>query len=256
MVVDCRFHYEYEGGHIRNAINVNTHEELQQIFFSENNAYGNDNSESPALIFHCEFSSHRGPRMALHMRNHDRITNGTNYPRLNYPEIYVLDGGYKDFYYKHKELCEPQGYIEMKNTEFKHSLKFEKSRRGGSFMRQSLSFNLSSTKDKDIRDTILKTKNNTFISCGTRSTSPLEINEEDLEPIDDADMKNGDETEHRSDQKTAGNDLNVQQSTIVKESTNETRSKFVHKTSSWLIADLENSRKAGYNRVKSWSRRF
>jgi rhodanese-related sulfurtransferase len=56
FIVDCRFSYEYEGGHIKGAINVKTPEELEKFFL-----------ESPItdrkviIIFHCEFSSHRGP---------------------------------------------------------------------------------------------------------------------------------------------------------------------------------------------------
>ncbi|KAK2814700.1 hypothetical protein Q5P01_000633 [Channa striata] len=48
------------------------------------------------LIFHCEFSSERGPRMCLFSRERDRALN--DYPKLHYPELYILKGGYKDFF--------------------------------------------------------------------------------------------------------------------------------------------------------------
>jgi M-phase inducer tyrosine phosphatase len=32
---------------------------------------------------------------------------------LDYPEVYVLEGGYKKFYEEYKDRCHPQGYIEM-----------------------------------------------------------------------------------------------------------------------------------------------
>lgn len=57
MVVDCRFEYEYEGGHISGAVNVNSTESLEKIFFHI------PRTEKLLIIFHCEFSAHRAPRM-------------------------------------------------------------------------------------------------------------------------------------------------------------------------------------------------
>ena len=51
------------------------------------------------LIFHCEFSSERGPRMCSFIRERDRASN--DYPSLYYPEMYILKGGYKDFFPQH-----------------------------------------------------------------------------------------------------------------------------------------------------------
>lgn len=52
------------------------------------------------LVFHCEFSSERGPRMCRYVRQRDRFLN--EYPNLHYPELYILKGGYKDFFPLHK----------------------------------------------------------------------------------------------------------------------------------------------------------
>ena len=41
-------------------------------------------------IFHCEFSSERGPRMYQIFRKMDRKRN--HYPTLDWPEIYLLKG--------------------------------------------------------------------------------------------------------------------------------------------------------------------
>ena len=60
-------------------------------------------SDAPhVLIFHCEFSSERGPKMYRFLREQDRELNKAHYPKLNYPEMYVLEGGYKAFYEKHE----------------------------------------------------------------------------------------------------------------------------------------------------------
>ena len=50
------------------------------------------------VIFHCEFSSERGPTLSRFLRNQDRLRNNDSYPNLYYPEIYLLEGGYKAFY--------------------------------------------------------------------------------------------------------------------------------------------------------------
>jgi len=55
-------------------------------------------SKMPMIIFHCEFSQLRGPRAYSAIRNQDRALNEKNYPYLDYPDIFVLDGGYRNFY--------------------------------------------------------------------------------------------------------------------------------------------------------------
>ncbi len=61
LVIDCRFEYEFVGGHIRDAINVKTPEDLEEIFISSPPT--STNGEDLILIFHCEFSSVRGPNL-------------------------------------------------------------------------------------------------------------------------------------------------------------------------------------------------
>lgn len=57
IIVDCRFEYEYKGGHIEGAINVNNKDELANQLFETPQA------EKTLLIFHCEYSAHRAPIM-------------------------------------------------------------------------------------------------------------------------------------------------------------------------------------------------
>jgi hypothetical protein len=57
-----------------------------------------DPSKRIVLVFHCEFSSERGPKMSRFLRKSDRQANKDCYPHLFYPEIYLLDGGYKVYF--------------------------------------------------------------------------------------------------------------------------------------------------------------
>lgn len=116
VIVDCRFPYEYEGGHIENAINISLHSLLEKRFILDNPSEENNKT---LLVFHCEYSLLRGPTMAAHLRKLDRIHNENRYPQLTYPDVVVLEGGYKSFFDKYTHLCEPQGYVEMKDTKHK-----------------------------------------------------------------------------------------------------------------------------------------
>lgn len=63
-----RYPYEYEGGHIRGAINIFTKEHLLKNFNDDKlgkKSPKNDNIDAKrnVLIFHCEFSSERGPSL-------------------------------------------------------------------------------------------------------------------------------------------------------------------------------------------------
>jgi M-phase inducer tyrosine phosphatase len=50
------------------------------------------------LIFHCEFSHKRAPDMWQRLRDIDRNFNINRYPGLFFPECYILQGGYSEFY--------------------------------------------------------------------------------------------------------------------------------------------------------------
>lgn len=111
VVVDCRFEYEYEGGHIDGAININSKEGLEQVLIAS--AAGD---EKVLLVFHCEYSAHRGPRMAMQLRNLDRQVNMNRYPYLHFPDIAILDGGYSSFFETCHARCFPPRYVEMNDS--------------------------------------------------------------------------------------------------------------------------------------------
>lgn len=111
IIVDCRFEYEYDGGHIDGAINYNDKELLARHLFQT------PMDGKVLLIFHCEYSAHRAPMMARHVRAQDRTANAEFYPKLTYPEVYILHGGYSEFFTQHRDRCYPQSYVEMNAEE-------------------------------------------------------------------------------------------------------------------------------------------
>ncbi|SMN21755.1 similar to Saccharomyces cerevisiae YMR036C MIH1 Protein tyrosine phosphatase involved in cell cycle control [Maudiozyma saulgeensis] len=118
MIIDCRFAYEYQGGHIKGALNFSRPEDIATHLIdkrmTDNTIHG---SRRCLLIFHCEFSAQRGPTLASSFRNHDRCVNHDNYPHLFYPDIVILDGGYKAFFDYNSSLCYPINYVEMDSKE-------------------------------------------------------------------------------------------------------------------------------------------
>lgn len=63
-VIDCRYPYEYEGGHITGAVNIYTKDQCLELFKDFNLPPNDPNSHNRhILVFHCEFSSERGPNL-------------------------------------------------------------------------------------------------------------------------------------------------------------------------------------------------
>ncbi|XP_070789879.1 M-phase inducer phosphatase 3 [Pituophis catenifer annectens] len=115
-IIDCRYPYEYLGGHIKEALNIHRQDDLFELFLRKP-LLPSSPQKRLILVFHCEFSSERGPKMCRYLREEDRAMN--EYPALHYPELYVLQGGYKEFFLENKELCEPQSYCPMDHQDFK-----------------------------------------------------------------------------------------------------------------------------------------
>ncbi|XP_075355518.1 M-phase inducer phosphatase 2 isoform X2 [Mycteria americana] len=120
VIVDCRYPYEYEGGHIKGAVNLPMEQDVEE-FLLKKPIVPFDASKRVIVIFHCEFSSERGPRMCRFVREKDRACN--EYPHLHYPELYVLKGGYREFFPQYQSHCEPQDYRPMHHEDFKEDLR-------------------------------------------------------------------------------------------------------------------------------------
>ncbi|NXV37788.1 MPIP1 phosphatase, partial [Rissa tridactyla] len=119
VIIDCRYPYEYEGGHIKGAVNLHMEEDVEDYLLKK--PIQPSENKRVIIVFHCEFSSERGPRMCRFVRERDRL--GNEYPNLHYPELYVLKGGYKDFFSRCRSFCEPQSYRPMHHEDFKEDLK-------------------------------------------------------------------------------------------------------------------------------------
>ncbi|OHT08627.1 Rhodanese-like domain containing protein [Tritrichomonas foetus] len=104
-IIDSRYNYEYNGGHIVGATNVNSSDVLKDMFFKHV-------IPNTIIVFHCEFSHNRGPQLASVFRETDRNLNRMEYPNLFYPNVFILDGGYRLFYQEHQDFCEG-GYTTM-----------------------------------------------------------------------------------------------------------------------------------------------
>lgn len=114
-IIDCRYPYEFDGGHIRGALNLYTRQQIKEAFpgSTDQQATSEKEEERNIYVFHCEFSSERGPKLLRFLRNNDRSLHTHNYPTLDYPELYLLHNGYKEFYSCYADLCEPCNYVPM-----------------------------------------------------------------------------------------------------------------------------------------------
>jgi len=120
-IIDCRYPFEFEGGHIEGAWNgwncidvVHRYLESNRPLWAQLSPDSRKKYKRPILIFHCEFSAQRAPAMYDNLRRADRLVN--QYPHLHYPEMYILEKGYCNFYEnneKAKQYCQPRNYVSM-----------------------------------------------------------------------------------------------------------------------------------------------
>lgn len=61
-IIDCRYPYEYEGGHIQTAKNIYTRKQIFDEYFQQPIQL-KDTTKRNIIIFHCEFSSERAPSL-------------------------------------------------------------------------------------------------------------------------------------------------------------------------------------------------
>ncbi|KAG5650868.1 hypothetical protein H0H81_010711 [Sphagnurus paluster] len=117
-VIDCRFDYEYAGGHVPGAVNINTTAAVEELLLGPSltkprPSTSGDSVKKTILIFHCEFSAKRAPTFAKHLRAKDRAMNNHVYPKIHFPEVYILEGGYCQYFRTNPTRCEPPAYVTM-----------------------------------------------------------------------------------------------------------------------------------------------
>jgi M-phase inducer tyrosine phosphatase len=60
---------------------------------------------------------------AKHLRSKDRLLNGAVYPRVHYPEVYILEGGYCQYFKESGPRCQPPTYVRMDDPNYATSRK-------------------------------------------------------------------------------------------------------------------------------------
>lgn len=122
-IIDCRYPFEYNGGHIRGALNLPHHANvinyLKTVYRRRKVREREIGRKLPkeVILFYCEFSSVRAPHCYRRVRTWDRASNERNYPNVFFPEMYLVSGGYKGFFEQFPHLCEPVGYVTMRSNQ-------------------------------------------------------------------------------------------------------------------------------------------
>jgi rhodanese-related sulfurtransferase len=125
VVVDCRFSYEFAGGHMKNAVNRMYKESIESLYKDARVYQDRNPLLKLAFVFHCEFSMNRGPAACQYFRELDRSHN--TYPDLSFPEMYILDGGFRKYFMQKggEFISDRGGYVSMWDKRFAKECKRE-----------------------------------------------------------------------------------------------------------------------------------
>ncbi|BFU23031.1 rodhanase family domain containing protein [Entamoeba histolytica HM-1:IMSS-B] len=110
IVVDCRYPYEYEGGHVIGALNLWNPGLLFE--YLKNNLEQILRMQS-IIIFYCEFSKTRAPSLARQLRRFDLVRN----KQSCFKEVYLLEGGFNELYSLNPS-CIEGSYVEMNDYRY------------------------------------------------------------------------------------------------------------------------------------------
>ena len=135
IIIDCRYWYEYNGGHINGAIqlihkddfDINSSDkektqtfknQIKKLFFNESQLRSREECKKTLIFFHCEFSQKRGPEIYEIFRYVDREIHQSEWPFLLYPEMYIIRGGYTAFFTHYSHLCTTNVHIKMNDPKY------------------------------------------------------------------------------------------------------------------------------------------
>ena len=93
VIVDCRWDYEYNAGHIRGAVHYQDAQKLVEDMLVKKLFAQHQ------VIFYCEYSAVRSVRMAQYFRSMNMEA------RFPFDNIQILENGYHSFYPKYTEYC-------------------------------------------------------------------------------------------------------------------------------------------------------
>ena len=108
VILDARYEYEYRGGWIIGAKNIRSCAQLLGVYHTYIGT-------KTIIVFYCEFSHVRSPYLIKQFRAFDRSKH--QYPEVAYPDLYLLEGGYKRFYAEYPQYCKG-GYTTMCDKEY------------------------------------------------------------------------------------------------------------------------------------------
>jgi len=106
-IADIRFPYEHAGGCIRGSTRIATMKRLIEL-------YDKTRDKNGGFVFHCEYSHDRSPQMLEAFREYDRRVHRDDWPALSCPNVFLLKGGYKEFYKLYPGDC-IGGYVGMRD---------------------------------------------------------------------------------------------------------------------------------------------
>uniref|UniRef100_A0A5S6Q9M4 protein-tyrosine-phosphatase n=1 Tax=Trichuris muris TaxID=70415 RepID=A0A5S6Q9M4_TRIMR len=117
QLIDCRYPYEFDGGHIKSAVNVHTADDFDETFFG-NERIDRQGDGISVIVFYCEYSQQRGPKMYRRLkREYQKMAKGQS-SNFDCPEMYLLADGYRKFFRKYPHMCSPENYVKMSDGKF------------------------------------------------------------------------------------------------------------------------------------------
>ncbi|VDM51806.1 unnamed protein product [Angiostrongylus costaricensis] len=137
---------EYKRHRIGGVIEEDENYHLETVTTNDSQAFRRIDANTLCRLMKS-MSSHEFAEKAQMLRSIDRQRNVDVYPKVDFPEIYVVDKGYRNFFEMFadstdKYLCEPCSYVTMVDGRFAHDLKqfsFHKKSWGNSTCPKSLS---------------------------------------------------------------------------------------------------------------------